>query len=156
MQPFSLKFEMKNQTGHYVMSGYFDENARMPFPESAARAVEIDLGQISGLTSYGVRTWCQWVKQIDPFVRISLHNCPTIFVKSFNSVEGFFTRNMDVKSFFVPYYSPHDDSRQDVLYVSGKNFMPNGEIKHPKVVDAQGRELEVDTLTNYFRFLDKK
>ncbi len=151
-----MRVELKGQTAHYSFAGYFDESARLPFPEARAQSFEVDLGEIDGLSSYGVRSWCQWIKQIDPFVKVTLTNCPTIFVKSFNSVEGFFTRNMIVKSFFVPYYSPVDDSRKDVLYVAGENFTPAGVIQHPKVTNEKGVALELDTLTNYFRFLDKK
>ncbi len=156
MKPFSLRFEMNGSTAKYEFIGYFDEAARLPFPDARAQKFEIDLAQIEGLSSYGVRSWCQWIKQIDPFTKIVLENCPTIFVKSFNSVEGFFTRNMVVRSFYVPYYSPVDDSRADVLYKAEENFNASGITKHPKVFNDARVELELDTLPNYFNFLDKK
>ncbi len=137
------------------MTGYLDENARIPSPPTASRRIEVDVGKIRGLNSYGVRTWLQWVKKIDPQTAIVLSNCPTYFVRNFNSVEGFFTTNMSVKSFCVPYVSSNDESRQDVLYVEGRDFTTDGKLSHPVVVDSVGQALEIDALSNYFRFLER-
>ncbi len=154
MQEFTVTSEKEGSTIVYRMGGYMSEASKLPIMEIAP-TVKINLGKIMGLNSYGVRWWCQWVKPIPATTKIILSECPMVFVKSFNTVGGFLTANMEVVSFYVPFYSPVDETRKDILYIKGEHF--NGkELKHPLVLGANSNPLEMDTASNYFKFLERQ
>lgn len=154
MTEFIVTSEKSGNTVSYSMSGYLAESAKLPILE-VAPIIKINLGKVTGLNSYGVRWWCHWVKPAPSTTSIILEECPMVFVKSFNTVAGFLTANMDVVSFYVPFYSPVDETRQDVLYKKGVHF--NGaELKHPTILGLNSTPLEIDTAANYFKFLERK
>ncbi|MBC7743452.1 MAG: hypothetical protein H7061_14745 [Bdellovibrionaceae bacterium] len=151
MKTFGIVSEKKNDILSFQISGYFDEAAQLP-PIDECSMVKIDLGNVSGINSYGIRRWCQWVQAVPIKTKIILFECPIMFIKSFNSVFGFFTSNMVVTSFYVPFYSPDTDFRKDVLYRRDEQFGENW-VKHPIVLGEDQKPLELDTANNYFKFL---
>lgn len=154
MKDFTANYEKKENIILYEMSGYLAEAATMPMVQIAP-LIKINLGKVTGLNSYGVRWWCQWIKPIPMTTKIILSECPMVFVKSFNTVSGFLTANMEVESFYVPYYSSVDETRQDILYIKEKHFGTEG-LKHPVVLGKNQTPLEIDAAGNYFKFLEKK
>lgn len=154
MQEFTVSAKKDGNTIFYTMEGYLAEAAKLPILESAP-ILKINLGKVTGLNSFGVRWWCQWVRPIPATTKIFLAECPMVFVKSFNTVGGFLTTNMEVTSFYVPFYSPVDEIRKDVLYQKGEHF--NGvNLKHPTILGANSTPLEIDATTNYFKFLERQ
>lgn len=154
MEEFTVSLEKEGNAICYRMGGYLSEAAKLPLLE-VAPVIKINLGKIIGLNSYGVRWWCRWVKPIPTTTKIILIECPMVFVKSFNTVAGFLIPNMEVASFYVPFYSPVDETRKDVLYIKGEHY--NGsELKHPMVLGNNANPLEMDTAANYFKFLERQ
>ncbi len=154
MKEFNVLTEKQGNTIIYTMEGYLAEAAKMPILESAS-ILKINLGKVTGLNSFGVRWWCQWVKPIPMTTKIFLAECPMVFVKTFNTVGGFLTSNMEVTSFYVPFYSPVDETRKDILYTKGEQFTgPN--LKHPTILGLNSTPLEIDAASNYFKFLERQ
>ncbi len=154
MKEFNVLTEKQGNTIIYTMEGYLAEAAKMPILESAS-ILKINLGKVTGLNSFGVRLWCQWVKPIPMTTKILLAECPMVFVKTFNTVGGFLTSNMEVTSFYVPFYSPVDETRKDILYTKGEQFTgPN--LKHPTILGLKSTPLEIDAASNYFKFLERQ
>lgn len=154
MQEFNVLTEKQGTTIIYTMEGYLAEAAKMPLLETAP-ILKINLGKVTGLNSFGVRRWCQWVKPIPMTTKIFLTECPMVFVKTFNTVGGFLTANMEVTSFFVPFYSPVDEIRKDVLYTKGEHFTGLN-LKHPTILGLNSTPLEIDAASNYFKFLERQ
>ncbi len=154
MQEFIVTTEKQGNSILYTMGGYLSESAKLPLLDLAP-TIKINLGKVMGLNSYGIRWWCQWVKPVPATTKIILSECPMVFVKSFNTVGGFLTANMEVVSFYVPFYSPIDETRKDILYVKGENFTGTN-LKHPTVLGANSTLLEMDTAANYFKFLERQ
>ena len=109
MEEFTVTSEKEGTTITYHMGGYLSEASKLPVMVLAP-IIKINLGKIMGINSYGVRWWCQWVKPIPATTKIILSECPMVFVKSFNTVSGFLIANMEVVSFYVPFYSPRAKS----------------------------------------------
>jgi hypothetical protein len=63
---------------------------------------------------------------------------------------------MAVASFYVPYYSEETDERKDVLFMLGKEYTLDGNLKMPSIKDSKGNEMEIDVnQKTYFSFIKK-
>lgn len=143
-----------NQT-KIVLTGYVNEFAKLPEILNPAATMRIGLKGVTGLNSVGTRNWCDWLRTIKPPTVIILEECPMIFVKAFNQVQGALTPTTQVASFYVPYYSDDTGERKDVLFVSGQHFMTGG-VKPPEVKDSAGKPMEMDVIAeSYFAFLKR-
>ncbi len=107
------------------------------------------------LNSLGTRTWVNWAQAIPPSVKVHLYECPMLFVKSFTMVKGFLRDNMQVQSFYVPFYSPETDENINFLAVRGVNFDDTG-VHLPKPMDSKGNAMEFDAGKNYLSFIKTK
>lgn len=136
----------------YEIHGYVDENVKFP-PMKFAPTIRISLEKVTGLNSVGTREWCGWISQIGPPTLIRVEFCPLIFVKCFNSVKGALAENMQIMSFYVPFFSEELGERKNVLLVRGVNFHNDADLKFPEVIDSKGKPMEMDVLSDYFRFL---
>jgi len=130
-------------------AGTMDEHMNLPVP-SESLPIEIDLGQVSYINSIGVRKWIRWVTDVAKAPRVTLENCPVIFVKNLTTIKGMLGANTQLKSFFVPYYNDELGERQNVLFRSGIEFLDDGRVMPPAV----GPGLEMDVVEDiYFSFL---
>lgn len=135
------------------LRGRLDESAHLPKIEEKFN-LRIQLKELKAVNSYGIKVWCQWVQQNSHVYSIALCECPFVFVKHFNTVQGLLTSNMTVLSFYVPFTSDQTDERKDVLLYRGTDFDQGTEVKLPVVYDSQGNQMELDVQPElYFGFL---
>ncbi len=156
MKTFTIEKKMVGSELKVSISGYIDENAIfLPITETPQSMV-IDLGQATGINSVGTKNWCKWVQDIRPPTIASIENCPVIFIKTFNNVIGTLSKNVKIRSFFVPHLSTDGSGvRKDVLFTLGKEIDASHVIHSPKVFDDNKKEMEMDVLPNFFNFLKK-
>lgn len=153
MERFSIQKNMVRTTANFVVSGNIDENSKFPSLQDMGKPteVQIDLQRVTGLNSVGIRSWCQWIETIGN-IPIVVENVPALVIKAFNVVLGACPPNMQVTSFYVPYFA-QGPGRKDMLYVRGNHFTTHGEIKAPATMRDGEITYEIDVLPNYFKFL---
>ena len=136
--------------------GPIDETAHFPKITASATNVSIHMGEVTRLNSNGTRQWVIWARTIPPATTVILEECPVIFVKSFALIKGVLLPNMQVHSFYVPYFSDASAERKNVLVRIGEDYFPDGRLKLPTVRDSKGATMDVDALqASYFAFLKR-
>lgn len=151
MKAFSITKNADQESLSYKLSGYLDEQAKLPANVEFPKVLNIDLSEADGINSIGTRNWCEWIETFKSPTRIKVFKCPTVFLKTFNNVLGAYPSNMEVISFYIPYVSISGEERQTVL-VEGPLSFEDGEPVLPKVNDSAGAEMEIDVLPNFFNF----
>lgn len=154
MRPFSLTENHSPGTVSYKLSGYLGEGVDLPvipFPPT----ILLHLGELTGLNSVGTRTWCHWVAQMTPPSLIRVEHCPFLLVKTFELIHGACPANMQVFSFYVPYFSEKTNESRLVLFVRGVHYSPDGTLNPPEVLDSQQNPMEMDVLMSYFKFIKR-
>lgn len=139
----------------YHLSGSFDESAVLP-PILLAPTIIICLREVERLNSVGTRTWCEWIREVPADVKIYVENCPFTFINAFNDVFGSHPRNLQVRSFFVPFVSEATGERKDILFTRGQDFDSQSVKAPPTVLDSLNRRMEMDVLPGYFGFLENE
>ena len=134
-----------------VFKGYINESATLPLIKGEGPYI-LDLDEVTGLNSLGTRTWCQWITMLSNRGEVKIIKTPAIFIKCFNNVSGSLPANCKVQSFYVPFISPSDNERKDVL-VTREQVTPDGQLLMPPPKSATGEELEMDVMDSYFQFL---
>lgn len=154
-QAFKGESKKAGDTLVVKLSGDLAEGAVLPEIESEPK-ININVGKITKLNSYGTRLWCIWVNRFKEPTQMYLEECPVIFVKSFSMVKGFLPANMEVLSFYVPFYSDATGERQDFLALKGKHFFDGGKLDIPEVKDSKGNPMEMDIIpATYLAFLSE-
>lgn len=152
MKPFSIVEHRKGQELTYDLIGYFSENATLP--ALVQPQISLNLSQIVGINSYGIRSWCRWISSIPKDTKVILLGCPFCVIKSFNSVFGMLNAKVDVHSFYVPYYEEVSGVGQNVLYKKDKNYS-GLTVTHPIVTNEEQKILSMDVTDSYFDFLEQ-
>lgn len=139
------------------MSGSILETAEFEQYCSPTFRLEIDMAEVAGINSTGIRAFREWAKTVtNPEVRFSF--CPHSIISQLNMIMDLFPTQAKVTSFYVPYYSDSGEEKM-VLYREGLEFSRNGEeveLKHPEVLNAAGEAMELDVLPEkYFGFLSR-
>ena len=146
--------ETENET-FWKFSGVMNENFQMPTLFGKKR-LTINLKDIQMINSYGIKVWCKWVMQSKLLPKITLEECPFVFIKNISAIKGFISGNMTIVSFFVPFFNEDSQERKDILFKVESDYTLDGFIKIPKVTDSKGAEMELDVnKTTYFAFLKK-
>jgi hypothetical protein len=136
-----------------AISGLINEFAEFPNVHLAL-TVRISLKGVTGLNSVGTRKWCDWIGSIGSPSTIVLTDCPVIFARAFNQIEGTLPENALVMSFYVPYISEITDEYKNILFVYEKDFTKERGIHPPEVLDSKGNKMEMDVVVDsYFEFL---
>ena len=137
-----------------VLSGYLNELAVLP-PMKKDQNLAIDLDAVVGINSIGTRKWCQWIAECSSlFDKITLDNCPVIFVKTFNQIADSLSEKCTVNSVKIPFYSEAIDERKMITLYLGKDYSFDGLFRVPDVKDSTGNSMEIDIITdNFFNFL---
>jgi hypothetical protein len=155
--PFSSMIQLSDREARLEFSGSLNESAVLPrVPDKPI--IRISLRNCLALNSIGTRLWSVWLRQLPATSSILLEDCPLIFVKAFNQVQGFLTSNTRVDSFIVPFYSERTGESADVQFKRGKHFTNAGPLINavPVVIDSQGNRMEMDIVAeSYFSFLTK-
>ncbi len=154
--PFQYKEKRQGTSLFLEFIGPMNETATLPPVDASVKSIYLNLEQVKVINSIGTRSWCNWTRSILPSVSIYLENCPILIVKSFALIRDFLTPNMDVLSFYVPFYAEGSDERQMVLIVKDTHFTSSSELKLPKVSDSKGHEMQPEVMAEaYFAFLKR-
>jgi hypothetical protein len=152
--PFEvIKHVNPNDTKLEVV-GTLDESGLLP-NTTTARIIRLDLAQVKGINSIGVRNFIHWGDIHKEVSSIRLENCPSIFVKNFSLINGFLKDNMSVISFMVPLYSIETNESADVKMIRDRDFSSDGRMQVPLLNDSEGKPMALDVDEIYFRFLKK-
>ncbi len=154
------KFELKkeNSGGKLVihLSGMIDEDADFHgCPLAGASNLEIDLVNVKGINSCGIREWIKWMEPVAA-VPVELKSCPKVIIDQINMVDGFLPPKGKIQSFYVPYFSEGSGEEKSVLFSLGKEFK-DGQLSPPSTIkDSEGNMMEMDVIeSKYFKFLKK-
>lgn len=116
----------------------------------------VDFQNLKHVNSFGIKKWCQWMKQHNTVRTIILDHCPYIFSRSFPIVVGMVGGNTRVRSLYVPYFSEKTNERKDILYKHGEHFDDKGPKSVTPPVDRDGKPMVLDVEEDqYFRFVKK-
>lgn len=153
---FSTSIGTSQNGSKIVLSGYLNEIATLPAMKKEQN-LTIDLDAIVGLNSIGTRKWCQWITECtNLYEKITLENCPVIFVKTFNQITDSLTDKCSVSSVKIPFYSDAIDERKMVTLHLGKDYSFDGLFQVPQIKDSTGNLMEIDIITeNFFNFMKK-
>lgn len=154
MKAFSITKSEDKDILSYKISGYLDEQAKLPANIEFPKFLNIDLSDADGINSIGTRSWCEWIAGFKNPTKIKVSFCPTVFLKTFNNVLGAYPNNMEVTSFYVPFVSSKGDERKNVLVQMPLEFKDGGPIL-PRINDSKGQLMEADVLPNFFNFIKK-
>lgn len=120
--------------------------------------LHLDLKELKGLNSLGIRNFYEWSKKIQ-CQRLRLFYCPRAFINQLNLVDSFLPTKAEIESFFVPYYSEITGEDASVLFTKFLEYKKEGDavkLSAPVIFDSQGHRMEMDIFRDqYFRFLDK-
>jgi hypothetical protein len=90
------------------ISGRVDEYARFPaVSEPAPGQIRLDLGQVWGLNSVGIREWARWLRSLPRACTVIYEQCPVPVVEQLNAAPGLLTANVRIDSFQMPYHCEH-------------------------------------------------
>jgi hypothetical protein len=138
-----------------ILEGTLDEHAELPKLQTHP-LVQINLEQLTNINSIGVRKWIRWMQEMIQQPKIVLDYCPVIFVKNLSSIKGMLTSNMQVNSFYVPYYNDTYGERKNILFRRGAEFHDDGRLTLPKILKSDNQEMDIDVIEDiYFSFLKR-
>ncbi len=154
--PFSTSIGISPNGSKIVLSGYLNEIASLPAMKKEPH-LTVDLDAVVGLNSIGTRKWCQWIAECNSlYEKITIENCPVIFVKTFNQIAGSLSERCSVSSVKIPFYSDAIDERKIVTLHLGKDYSFDGLFQIPQIKDSTGNAMEIDIITeNFFDFMKK-
>ncbi|MEK6628234.1 MAG: hypothetical protein AABY53_06375 [Bdellovibrionota bacterium] len=149
MNKCQVKSVKKGDEIEFVFSGSIDEslaNYLSIFP--AIPKITINLEEINSINSTGIREWINLMTKLETS-KITLTNCPKIFIDQVNMVKGFLSANAVVESFYVPYYSESADAEKKIKLEKANGFKYENTI-----TDPSGTVYEIDVIVSkYFKFI---
>ncbi len=84
-----------------VVAGNIDEHADLSQLGNPSGLVEVDMGRVRRINSYGVRSWIEVMRRVPSDVEVVYTHCPPFLVDQMNMVDGLIG-DARVASFFVP------------------------------------------------------
>ncbi|MFI5293128.1 MAG: lipid asymmetry maintenance protein MlaB, partial [Candidatus Limnocylindrales bacterium] len=136
-----------------VVSGVIDEQANLTALQRAeANHIEIDLGAVRRINSYGVRLWMNAMRELQvPGVRVTFINCPAHIIDQVNMVHGFLG-NAHVASFLAPRLCDDCDERADQLVDMGELRAAQGALPDLPCPRCS-KPMELDDVDHKYRLL---
>lgn len=148
------KCNVKVIDGVVHLSGRIDETFETVVPSIPKNnEMHFNLKELASINSSGVRQWILLMRQLK-LVKISLSECPKIFIDQSNMVKDFIPENAKIVSFYVPYFNEKNETEKSILFVLNEHYSVNSLFPMKKVVDEKGDEMEVDVIeSKYFKFI---
>jgi len=159
-------FEVYEETGpegkKLVFVGFLNENADFEkVPDIEGSAILLDLVDVQGTNSLGLKKWITWITPLAKRVQITMSNCPPALVQQMSILRGFVPQGAHVKSVFVPYYCENCGHEENLKHENGIGFFvgtadtkPGYRLKEHHDCSQCGSEMEPDILPeSYFKFL---
>ncbi len=155
MKKCEMKIEKKGNNFKIFVIGTVDEDFVGFHSLTGAERVELNLGQVKGINSCGIRDWIKWISSAGSAQMVYVE-CPKIIVDQINMVQGFLPPGGIVQSFYVPYYSEQSGEEKNILFTLGNEFSSNGINPPTGIKDGDGNEMEMDIIeAKYFKFIKK-
>ncbi len=152
---FKIEQHVTPTANRIDVQGPLDENANLP-GVTLRPEIHLNLDKVTAFNAIGTRSWSLWVAQFQGSTKVLLTHCPFIMVKNFGSVRDLITPEMEVISFYVPFYSPQTGESHNFLAVKGVNFSDGSILTLPDVKDSEGRLMEPDIFPEtYLSFLKR-
>lgn len=121
MKEFKYKVKQVEQTLYLVFEGLIDEDAKLPPVDLAkVKKIVLDLNDVCGINSTGIREWLDWIRRLEGEVELTLEHCPKSIVLQFNMVAGFIPPKARITSFYLPYYCDKCDYEGSHLVTVGR------------------------------------
>jgi len=151
MGKLECKTELKNGSNIFYLSGKIDEDFRRgDLDLSKFKNVTFNFKDLSMINSCGIREWIDFLKEVPDDVVVNYEECTPIIVTQMNIISGFLRPNINVLSFYAPYFDPSDES-ETMHLISTKDGIDS---LPPIVKNAQGEEMDFDAHPDkYFHFL---
>ena len=146
--------EVKNIDKVLYFSGRLDESFQhivtvMP----VSGELKFNLKELMSINSSGVREWILLMRKMKA-TSILLYECPKIFIDQANMVKGVVTENVQIMSFYVPYYNDENGTEKNVLFVFNKHYTQDKLLPLPEVTDENGGPMVMDVIeAKYFKFI---
>jgi hypothetical protein len=131
--------------------GSIDETCEFPLDLKCAKII-VDFQDLTTMNSYGIRLWLIWTAKMSAIKAIELINCRPGFIRQIRHVSNLIPANGRVKSFYVRYVDPENETEVDVKLEYGKDF-DEKRYTLPAPVNQAGKPLELDVDVRYFDFL---
>ena len=152
--PESLTWSLSPAAGGFAVRlvGKLSEDTDFtPLLAQLSGPVAIDLGEVRGINSCGVREWVRFIAELSSRgLPLSLERCPPIFVHNMSEIANF-AGAAEVRSIYLPYYcAACEENRLRLVPVSER--LP--EVAAEVQTCTCGQPMEFDDLVDsYFAFL---
>jgi len=113
--------------------GKIDENSDYSQLNFAGidRAI-LNFDGVTLINSSGIQQWIKFLEGVPKNVKIDFANCPLRIVNQLNLIPAFIAgRDVDVLSFYAPYYCEKCDESQNILLDTAKHFPDRNAIVAP-------------------------
>ena len=164
MKQFEVEAEQSGEQLTLRFSGFLNEEADFTqIPESQAQNVALNLEQLEGSNSLGLKKWISWITPVSQTAQITIEKAPPEIVNQMSILSGFVPKGAKVSSIFVPYYCDSCGHEENILFENGSGFVTGtAETKPGYRIDDRpctqcGADAEADVLPEaYFKFLFQK
>ncbi len=155
MESLKVVVDDKGKSFSLRLIGAIDEECALEnIKLSPTKDIEIDMGDVKFINSYGGREWIKWTHNINSKSAVRLLNCPSIFLEYVNMIEGFIPSNGSIESFKVPYYCEECNLVTTKTYESRKTKDVSKDIVLTTACSKCKNPAEIDVIVpGFFKFL---
>lgn len=135
------------------LKGELGENADLSsLLEELADEATIDLSAISRVSSFGVRIWVQWLRELCAGRKVTFVRCASVMVRQFGMVPTTLGEAR-VASVMLPYFCDDCDEEREAVFEVSDASMPEAIPDLP--CEGCGGQMQFDDVPSaYFSFLD--
>lgn len=154
MKKFEAKLhENQNELG-LELSGAIGHECLLPEINPLTHLLIVDMEKILSINSFGINIWMKWVAKNKGLKKIVLNKVPTIFIKQLQYFRNLISANIEIQSFFVPYYLEVPEEKKVVLFVQGTHYEKGLFINLPTVLGSTNSPMSIDVdVDKFFAFL---
>lgn len=135
------------------LSGELGENADLtPLFDELADEATLDLSGISRVSSFGVKIWVQWLRELCAERKVTFVRCASVMVRQFGMVPTTLGEAR-VASVMLPYYCDDCGEERESVFELCAGTMPES-IPDLPCEDCGGEMQFDDVPAAYFSFLD--
>lgn len=158
MDKFKVDSKKEGKVLSLHMSGPLsDESDLKQISLANCAEINIDLLGLGNISSKGVRAWMLWIQSIDTSKKVTLKNCPKVFINMVNLVFDMVPSRVVIESIGVPYFCTECGNAFSDMMKLGATKPDLSKIAENKPCTKCGATAELDTLPEkYFRFLEER
>jgi hypothetical protein len=139
-----------SSTHTHEINGKINEASVLPSLSNDKNLI-LNLEKVESINSIGVKTWMNWLKELEKCESYTFSKVPRILIDQCNMIKDFIPSNK-ITSFEVPYFCDSCETQNRV-------FLEVVNRRHPLVETSVpcktcGKSCEMDVIPNsYFKFL---